>query len=191
MMNLFKLTLLILFFSITLSGCYVDNGHLLKSNTNGYDHYTNKTINVSVLTPSNWQTSVSIGGEYIMKAPDSDSISISIASTSVALLMGNIASDSTTLDEFKAYRSSQINEEEIGQKLTVSINKSTLSSYQAYEMVYTYLPEGMNKKIYVQETFSLVKGKIYQIQYYAQEDTYQKHEKELQMVKNSYSILEN
>jgi len=190
-MNLFKFTPFILFFSITLSGCYVDNGELLESNTNGYGHYTNKTINVSVLTPLNWQTSVSIGGEYVMNAPDSDNISILIASTSVTLLMGDIASDSTTLDEFKTYRASQINEKEIGPKLNISINKSTLSSYPAYEMIYTYLPEGMNKKIYVRETSTLVKGKVYRIWYYAQENTYQKYEKEYHMVKNSYSILGN
>lgn len=58
-------------------------------------------------------------------------------------------------------------------------------------MVYTYLPEGMNKKIYVREIFTLVKGKVYRIWYYAQENTYQKYEKEYHMIKNSYSILEN
>ena len=59
-------------FALLLSGCniYVDSGKVSKSNIEGYKQYSNKTINVAVLTPAGWRTRVSIGGEYVMTAPD-------------------------------------------------------------------------------------------------------------------------
>ena len=103
--------------------------------------------------------------------------------------MGESASKFTTFEEYKKYRAAKITEENIGPQLSVSINKTLLSAQDAYKIFYSYLPTGMDKKLFVQETFTQVKGKVYRIWYYANEETYSKYQNELQLIKNSYHIL--
>ena len=188
-MNMLKFYLPILFFASVISGCYVDNGQIMQSSIKGYDMYTNKTINVSVLTPKNWKTKVTIGGQYTIKEPASDEAAFYIDSQSVKLLMGEKASESITLEEFKNYRAAQVNEENMDPEFDLSINKSTLSGYDAYEFLYSYSAAGLDKNKVVQETFTLAKGRVYRICYYANEDTFSKYQKELHVIKDSYSIL--
>jgi len=193
-MNILKQIFILLFFSSSLSGCYVDNGHTLEENTQGYDLYQNNTINVSVLTPQNWKTHVTSGGVYVIRPPDSSDIEFYISSSPVKHLMNKKASESITLEAFKNFKVSQMNEKNYGSQLTFSINKSELSKQKAYELFYTFfssLPEETNKKIFVQETFTLVKERVYRIEYYANKNTYSKYQKELKVIKDSYSILGN
>ena len=190
-MNTLKQIFILLIFTSSLSGCYVDHGHILEGNTRGYDLYQNNTINVSVLTPKNWETQVTTGGVYVIRPPDSSDIEFYISSSPVKYLMNKKASDSITLEDLKNFKASQINEKDYGPQLTVSINKSELSKQKAYEIFYTFLPVGKNKKTFVQQTFTLVKGRVYHLQYYADKNTYSKYQKELKIIKDSYSIMGN
>lgn len=188
-----KLLLALSVISMLLSGCniYIDSGKVRKSSTAGYKQYTNKTINVSVLTPEGWSTEVTIGGEYVMKSPDSKRPrarrpAIYVSSSSLEFLS---LPSSTTLEAYKKNRLSFITEENIGPKLRVSTKKSILAGHDAYEISYSYKVKELPQKLMVQETFTLVNGKIYRLTYYADEDVYSKFLKELQVVKRSYRIL--
>ena len=199
-------------FSLLLSGCniYVDTGKVSKSNIEGYKQYSNKTINVAVLTPARWSTRVSIGGEYVMTAPDvkreesrKSTITINssainhFAKTGVEFSMDGTSESyknsrlplSTTLEGFKKNRLAFITEKDIGPKLRVSTKKSRLANHDAYEISYSYKVKELPQRLMVQETFTLVNGKVYRLVYYSDADSYNKHLKELQMVKRSYRIL--
>ena len=193
-MNTLKYIFILLIITSSLSGCYVDNGHIQKGSIQGYDLYQNNSINISVLTPQNWETQVTTGGEYIMRPPNSSDIEFSISSSPVKQLMNKKTSESITLEIFKNFKVSQMNEKNYGSRLNFSINKSELSKQKAYEIFYTFfssLPEETNKKIFVQETFTLLKGRVYRIEYYANKNTYSNYQKELKIIKDSYSILGN
>ena len=58
----------------------------------------------------------------------------------------------------------------MGLQFEVSTRKSTLAGHDAYEMLYSYLPAGLDKKKVVQETFTLVEGRVYRFWYYANEE---------------------
>ena len=193
-MNTLKYIFILLIITSSLSGCYVDNGHIQKGSIQGYDLYQNNSINVSVLTPQNWETQVTTGGVYVIRPPASSDIEFYISSSPVERLMNKKTSESITLEVFKNFKVSQMNEKNYGSRLNFSINKSELSKQKAYEIFYTFfssLPEETNKKIFVQETFTLVKGRVYRIAYYANKNTYSNYQKELKIIKDSYSILGN
>ena len=198
--------------SLLLSGCniYVDAGKVAKSTTEGYKQYHNKTINISVLTPERWATSVSIGGEYTMVSPDAKrpttrrpSISISsspvdaLAKTGAPLSMDGSYEvykksrlpRSTTLEAFKNNRLAFLTEKNIGPELRVSVKKSRLAKHDAYEILYSSKGKEFAHRFMVQETFTLVEGRVYRLIYYADEDRYPKFLKELEVVKDSYRIL--
>lgn len=199
-------------FSLLLSGCntYVDAGKSTKSDIKGYKKYSNETINVAVLTPDNWGTQVSIGGEYVMTSPDpkreeTRRPAIYINSSPVeALSKAGTATSmdgtseaykksrlpiNTTLEEFKKNRLAFLTEENIGPKLRVSTKKSRLANHDAYEISYSYKVKELPQRLMVQETITLVNGRVYRLTYYADEDVYSKFLKELQVVKSSYRIL--
>lgn len=142
-----------------------------------------------VLTPKGWESKVTMGGEYVMTAPDPKRPQILISSSPIKHLMGDGTSKSTTLEIYKKHRLAFITEENIGPELHVSVKKSSLANHNTYEIFYSYLVRGNSQRTFVQETFTLVDGKIYQIQYYAYEDVYSKYLKELQVVKSSFRIL--
>ena len=199
-------------FSMLLSGCntYVDSGKATKSSVAGYKQYHNKTINVAVLTPDGWATRVNIGGEYVMTSPDLKRAenrrpSIYISSSPVdALTKTGAASSidgtseaykksrlplSITLEEFKKNRLAFLTEENIGPQLRVSVKKSFLANHDAYEISYSYKVKELPQRLMTQETFTLVNGRVYRLNYYADEDVYSKFMKELKIVKSSYRIL--
>lgn len=211
-MKYLKLLFSLSIFTILLTGCniYVDSGKVTKSSTTGYKQYTNKTINVSVLTPNGWGTSVSIGGEYAMISPDPkrperrrpviyvssspvDSLPITGAPTSMdgtsEVYRKSRLPLSTTLEAFKNNRLAFITEENIGPKLRVSTKKSRLANHDAYEITYSYKAKELPQRLMVQETFTLVDSKVYRLTYYADKDVYSKFLKELQVIKGSYRIL--
>ena len=67
--------------------------------------------------------------------------------------------------------------------------KSRLANRDAYEISYSYKIKELPQRLMTQETFTLVKGRVYRVIYYAEEDLYSQYLKELQVVKNSYRIL--
>ena len=195
-----------------LLGCntYVDSGKATKSSVAGYKQYSNKTINVTVLTPDGWGTLVNIGGEYVMTSPDPKRAenrrpAITISSSPVdALGKTGVKSSmdgtseayknsrlprSITLEAFKNNKLAFLTEKNIGPKLRVSTKKSTLANHDAYEISYSYKVKELPQRLMVQETFTLVNGRVYRVIYYADEDVYNKFLKELQVVKSSYRIL--
>ena len=95
----------------------------------------------------------------------------------------------TTLEAFKKNRLAFITEKDIGPKLRVSTKKSRLANHDAYEISYSYKVKELPQRLMVQETFTLVNGKVYRVVYYADANVYNKYLKELQTVKNSYRIL--
>ena len=207
-----RLLLTLSVFSMLLSGCntYVDSGKATKSSVAGYKQYSNKTINIAILTPEGWNTRVNIGGEYVMTSPDPQRAenrrpSIYISSSPVDSLSKTGAASSMdgtseaykksrlplsiTLEEFKKNRLAFLTEENIGPKLRVSVKKSSLANHDAYEISYSYKVKELPQRLMVQETFTLLDGKVYRIIYYADEDVYYKYIKEMKVVKSSYRIL--
>ena len=207
-----KLLFTLSVFSLFLLGCntYVDAGKATKSKTEGYKQYSNKTINVAVLTPDRWRTRVSIGGEYVMTSADAKREenrrpAIYISSSAVDFLSKTGVESSmdgtseayknsrlplsTTLEAFKENRLAFLTEKNIGPKLRVSTKRSRLAKHDAYEISYSYKVKELPQRLMVQETFTLVNGKVYRVIYYADEDVYSKYLKELQVVKSSYRIL--
>lgn len=190
-MKTFNLLTIIFAFALTLTGCNFvsDYGYTRNSDTPGYLQYTNKTLNVSVLTPESWKSEVTIGGQYVMMPPGSNEADISVASSTVEWLMGEGTPKSTTLEEYRKHRLPQINEKNIGPKLTVSVRKTMLAGHDAYEILYSMLPEGQTQYIVYQETFTVVDGMVYRLYYGTTKDIYNKYLNELEVVKNSYRIL--
>ena len=199
-------------FTLFLSGCnvYVDAGKTSKSTVAGYTQYSNKTINVSVLTPKDWNADVQIGGQYVMISPDTKRVenrrpAIYISSSPVdALGKTGVKSSmdgtseayknsrlprSITLEAFKNNRLAFLTEKNIGPKLRITTKKSRLANHDAYEISYSYKDKDLSQRPVTQETFTLVNGKVYRIIYYADEDVYSKYIKELKVVKSSYRIL--
>ncbi|MEA3292490.1 MAG: hypothetical protein U9Q71_09355, partial [Pseudomonadota bacterium] len=161
-----------------------------KSDTEGYDQYTNKTLNVSLLTPKGWESSVGIGGVYTLTMPGSDGAQIYVMSSPVEHLMGEGASPSTTrLEEYKKFRLSQMTEEYIGPELEFSTQKSSLSGNDAYETRYAYKPEGDSRKWFVREVFTVADGKVYQIQSYARGNVAPEFQNTFETMIDSYRIL--
>ena len=204
--------LILSLFSILFLGCntYVDSGKATKSSLAGYQQYSNKTINVAVLTPDGWATRVSIGGEYMMTSSDPKRTenrrsSIIISSSPVEALSKTGAASSidgsseaykksrlplsTTLEAFKNNRLAFLTEKNIGPKLRVSSKKSRLANHDAYEILYSYKVKGISQRQKVQETFTLLSSKVYRIIYYADEDVYDDYLKVLEVLKKSYRIL--
>jgi len=190
-MKFFNLLAVNFAFAVTLSGCNFvsDYGNTKESDTAGYLIHTNKTLNVSVLTPESWESKVNIGGQFVMRPPNSKGESISVGSSTVEWLMGEGTPKSTTLEEYKVFRRSFINEENIGPKLTVSVKKTTLAGHDAYEILYSMQPKGETQYYVFQETFTVVEGRVYRLEYGATKDVFNKHLNELEIVKNSYRIL--
>lgn len=178
-------------FAVTLPGCNFvsDYGYTRNSDMLGYLQYTNKTLNVSVLTPESWKSEVTIGGQYVMMPPDPKVADISVASSTVEWLMGEGTPKSTTLEEYRKHRLPQINEKNMGPNLTVSVKKTTLAGHDAYEILYSMLPEGEAQYLVTQETFTVVDGMVYRLYYGASKDVFDKYLNELEVVKNSYRIL--
>ena len=147
-----------LLIALTLSSCNLvsDYGRTSDSDVKGYLEYTNKTLNISVLTPVGWKTRVTIGGEYTMRPDDSHYDGISVAQSNIERMLGKKASKTTTLKEYHLFRLSQINEEMIGPEPTVSEKKTSLSGHDAYEIYYTSLPEGETQKLFAKETYTLI-----------------------------------
>jgi len=205
---LFATSLLAMFFS----GCntYADSGKATKSSMAGYKQYTNKTINVSVLVPEGWTTRVNVGGEFVMTSPAAalvenrrPSITISSSPMNALSKMGVPSSIdgtaeayknsrlplSTTLEAFKNNRLAFLTEKNVGPQFRKSVKKSKLAGYDAYEISFSYKIKEFPQRLMVQETFTLVNGKVYRVLYYADEDVYSKYLNELQTVKKSYRIL--
>ena len=198
--------------SLLFLGCntYTDSGKVSKSTVAGYAQYNNKTINAEVLSPNAWSTQVTAGGEYVMTSTDTKrkqerrpsivigsspvdtlsktGVASSIDASSEAYKNSRLA-PSITLEAFKSNRLAFLTEENIGPKLRVSTKKSSLAKHDAYEISYSYKVKELAQRLMVQETFTLVDGKMYRIIYYADEDAYDDYLKELQVVKNSYRIL--
>jgi len=173
--------------SVALNGCYVDRGKVSESGIGGYQQYTNKTINVSVLSPDGWDTEVTIGGEYVVTNPGK--AQIIIASSELEWLMGKDNPTATGLQGFIEYRSSQLIPENIGPEFSISGIKSKLAGQDAYQFEYSYRPEGSQEMQFVKEVFTVVNGKMYKLQYYAAEDAYQKYLEQARVMQGSYKIL--
>ncbi len=190
-MKIFNLLAVIFAFAVTLPGCNFvsDYGYTRNSDTSGYLQYTNKTLNVSVLMPESWKSKVTIGGEFMMMPHHSKGESITVASSTIEWLMGEGTPVSTTLEEYKVFRRSFINEKNIGPKLTVSVKKTMLAGHDAYEILYSMLPEGQAQYLVFKETFTVVDGRVYKLYYGASKNVFDKYLKELKVVKNSYRIL--
>ena len=175
--------------SLLLVGCntYIDAGKVTASVAAGYKQYSNKTINVSVLTPKGWSSRVNIGGEYVMTAPDAKREE----SRRPAIYISSSVVDShfVTLEEFKNNRLVFLTEKNIGPKLRVSTKKSRLAEHDAYEISYSYKVKELSQRLMTQETFTLVNRRVYRLTYYADAEVYDKYLKELQVVKSSYRIL--
>jgi len=188
-MNIVRFMTSLLLVPFVLSGCYADPGKIMSSDKPGYDHYSNKTINVSVLTPSDWSSNVGIGGDYTITSPKQDGTQIYISRTPVVQWMGDGSSQSTTLEEFREFRLSQITVEEIGPELESSIQKSSLAGDDAYELRYSYKPAGDDRKWFVREIFTVVDGNVYRIQSYTRDSTDPEPIKIFHTMKNSFRIL--
>lgn len=175
--------------SIALNGCYIDRGKVSESGIDGYQQYINKTINVSVLSPEGWESEVTIGGEYVVTNPGK--AQIIIASSTLEWLMGKDNPAATDLQGFIEYRSSQLIPENIGPDFSISSKKSKLAGQDAHQFEYSYRPEGSPKKQFVMEVFTITNEKMYKLQYYAPEDTYQQFLEQARIMQNSYKILVN
>ena len=174
---------------VVLSGCYADPGRTRSNDRAGYDHYTNKTINVSVLTPSDWRSNVGIGGVYTITSPQPDGAQIYIIRTPVVQWMGEGTSPATTLEEFREFRLSHITIEEIGPELDSSIQKSSLAGADAYDLRYSYKSAVDGRKWYVREIFTVADGNVYRIQSYTRDSTDPELLRTFETMKNSFRIL--
>lgn len=186
-MKTLRLLSISLLLPLVLAGCYVDSGRTAKSDTEGYEQYTNKTINVSLLTPKGWESEVGIGGVYTLTMPGSDGGQIYVMSSPAGHLIEE--GTSATLEEYKKFRLSQMTEEYIGPELDVSTSKSSLAGNDAYETRYSYKPEGDNRKWFVREVFTVADGKVYQIQSYARGNVAPEFHTTFDTMKDSYRIL--
>jgi len=207
-----RLSSALLITSFLLLGCntYEDVGKVSKSVVSGYSQYSNKTINMEVLTPKGWGTEVTIGGEYIMTPPNAKKtkerkLSIAISSFYVNTISkvnikspiaassedskNSMLASSTTLEDFKNNRLAFLTEENIGPQLSVSTRKTRLAKHDAYEISYSYKVKEITQRLMFQETFTLVDGKVYRIIYYSYKDRYKDYLKKLQVIKSSYRIL--
>ena len=183
--------LVLLLIALTLSSCNLvsDYGNTSASDRDGYLKYSNKTLNISVLTPQEWKSQVTIGGEYVMRPVDSNDDSIAIAQSTAERMLGREASEITTLEAFHHLQLSQINEEIIGPELTVMDKKTSLSGHDAYQIFYSYRPKGMKHKLFTQITYTMLKGKIYLLSWYGLDASRPHYRKEFEVIKSSYTIL--
>lgn len=170
-----------------LTACYVDQGELSPSGIDGYEKYTNKTINVSVLTPNGWRSETTMGGEYVVTNPGK--AQIIIASLPLEQLMGKDNPEATGLKGFVEYRSAQLTPENVGSEFNISSKEGKLAGYDAHQFEYSYQPEGSPQKQFVKEIFTVVNGKMYKLQYYAPENTYQRFLLQAGVMQGSYEIL--
>lgn len=188
-MKISKLLLITFVITVFLNGCYVDRGEITQSEIDGYQQYTNKTINVSVLSPEGWDAEVSIAGEYVVTRPGK--AQVIIASSSLERLMGEDNPAATSLQGFVEYRSSQLIPENIGPEFIISGKKSKLAGEDAYQFEYSYRPEDVSQMQFVKEVFTVVNGRMYKLQYYAHEETYQQFLEQALVMQGSYKILNN
>ena len=188
-MRILQFLLPFLFASLVLFGCYVDSGRKSRSEIDGYDRYSNKTINVSLLTPTGWDAEVNIGGVYVVTPPAPSGGQIYVMSSSVERLMGEEASESADLEAYREYMWSQITEEEVGPGLDRSIGKSSLAGNDAYEIRYSFEPETDPARWFVWEVFTLVDGKVYRIRTYSTEKADPEFQKTVETMMASYRIL--
>ena len=175
--------------ALALAGCYVDSGRTLASDAEGFQQYSNATIGVSLLTPEGWSSEVTIGGEYVVTEPGVDGGQIMVFSASLERLMGEGVSGSTTLETFKDFRLSEITEKDIGPQLERSVRKSALGKNDAYEIQYSYKPEGEDRRRFVREIFTLVDGKVYRIELYNQVETDPEAQTAFEAMLDSFRIL--
>ena len=188
-MNIVKYTMSLLLVPLVLFGCYANPGRSVSSDKPGYDHYTNKAINVSVLTPVDWSSDVSTGGVYTITSPKPLGAQIYVMRTPVVNFMGEGSLKSTSLEEFREFRLSQITVEEIGPELDSTIQKSSLAGDDAYELRYSYKSAIDEQKWFVREIFAVIDGNVYMIQSYTRNSTDPELLKTFEIMKDSYRIL--
>ncbi|WP_419628748.1 hypothetical protein, partial [Thiolapillus sp.] len=65
----------------------------------------------------------------------------------------------------------------------------TLSDYPAWEVTYSYTPEGRERRT-VREIFTLHKGKAYFLRWYAKASEKDRYRQEFEVIRNSYRIID-
>ncbi len=188
-MKILEFLLPSLLLPLVLSGCYVDSGRTSRGDIEGYDRYSNKTINVSLLTPTGWDREVTIGGVYVVTQPAPNGGQIYVTSRSFEDFMGDEVSGLDDLEACKELRWSEITDEEIGPKLDRSISESSLAGSDAYEIRYSYLPQGEQESWFVRETLTVVDGKVYRIESYTSDDADLEFQKAVEVMTSSYRLL--
>ncbi|NOY00212.1 MAG: hypothetical protein GXP30_10820 [Verrucomicrobia bacterium] len=179
---------LALLLAVTLSSCSVDPGKNSESTTTGFKQHSNKTLNVSVLIPKGWQSEVTSGGDLVLRPTDKNSPQIFIMSASVERRMDGTGDKSTSTESYKKYRLSQMTTANIGPELKHSTVKSTLAGHPAFETFYSYKAKG-EPTMYVRDIYSVIGGRLYQIQSYTTEKNDPQLTKVFNTVKGSYKLL--
>ncbi|MCF6264651.1 MAG: hypothetical protein L3J24_13840 [Xanthomonadales bacterium] len=134
-MKAFGFLMLVIVSIMLLSACYNTEGKTKSSKIAGFESYSNKTINASVLTPIGWDGQVSVGGEYVLTFPAADKVQIIISSADITRLMGNASS--VSLEGYVKFRASQVTEKTIGPDFNLRKSKSKLAGLDAYEFLYS------------------------------------------------------
>ncbi|MCF6311497.1 MAG: DUF1795 domain-containing protein [Verrucomicrobiales bacterium] len=179
---------LLLFLPLLLTSCYVDSGKTSKSSTPGYQVHENKTLNVSVLTPDKWKSEVTTGGYLAMSSPDKKRAQILVMRRPIQDMMNGKGDEKSTLEDYKKYRISQMTEDVIGSELKHTTTKSTLAGQPAYQTQYSYKPKD-KPTMHTREIYSVIGGKVYQIQLYYPAPFSEELEKTFKVVKDSYKLL--
>lgn len=180
----------VIFFVFITNSCLVTNkGKTTKSETIAYLKYTNKPLKYSSLVPEEWIGKMTIGGEYRLIPNKKNLASIAFGSSNFQQFTALKNKQSINLEEYKAYHLSLFTEDQMGPELKYTITETTLSGIKAYIIEYTYLPVGRNKKMYFKEIFTVNKGRIFTLYYYANIDNYKEYQKEFEICEKSYKIL--
>jgi len=183
----FLVLVIVIVSAMVLTACSNTKGEVKSSETPGFEKYSNNTINVSVLAPEGWSGEVSMGGEYVLTSPGADKVQIIISSSKVERLMANASN--VSLEDFMNFRASQVTENNMGPEFNLRKTKSKLAGRDAYEFLYSYRPQGNDKKQVVKEVFTLADGKVYKFYYYADESTYPEYLNKAVISQGSYETL--
>ncbi|HEC05793.1 MAG TPA: hypothetical protein ENJ12_03005 [Thiolapillus brandeum] len=182
-----------LLLSLLLSACNLvsDYGSNSASDVKGYATYTNNTLGISLLAPENWHREMTIGGTYNMNpVPRNDYDGITASSSTISdLFEGRLPSD-VPLDVFHAQAmKSWYDATSIGPEYEVTSTRTTLSDYPAWEVTYSYTPEGSERRT-VREIFTLHKGKAYFLRWYAKASEKDRYRQEFEVIRKSYRIID-
>jgi hypothetical protein len=190
-MKLFSVFLLLL--AALLSSCNFvsDYGNTSASEVKGYLTYTNHTLGISVLAPSQWENEMTIGGSYNMNPkPHSAYDGISVSSSRLSdLFDGKLPADATLDDVQRLAKTNWYNAESIGPDFEVSWSRTTLSGKPAWEVAYAYTPESSDRRL-VREIITIHKGKAYFLRWYAKASDKDRFASEFQVIRNSLNIVD-